>query len=91
MKWYTSKGKAGRKHSKVQSIEPSCFGTYENPSFNFHGAETNGLLDFVVDLLAGFPAVVDHGLWVQAGRHLVRLKQLIYMYPQRPPPAAIQV
>jgi hypothetical protein len=46
MEWYAAEGKAGRKHSKLQRIEPTCFGTFDTPAFNFHGAETNGLLNF---------------------------------------------
>ena len=44
--WYGAEQRAGRMHSRVQRLPAGLFGTSHNPSFGFHGAETNGLLLF---------------------------------------------
>ena len=90
-KWYSSEAKEGRKHCRVQRIEPACFGTYDKPAFSFHGAETNGFLSFILHLLSLYPRILDHTYWLRAADYLCRIKSLIQTHPWKFPPAAIQV
>ena len=49
--WYANESRAGRQHMRVQQITLTKFGSSTRPDFRFHGAETNGLLEFSLHLV----------------------------------------
>ena len=89
--WYRTESKAGRNHSRVQNFAATMLGNYQKPTRSLHGAETNGMLEFSVHLIARhasrFPG---HQAWSAAALTLVRLKNIVKEFPHRPPPSAIQ-
>eukprot|EP00969_Alexandrium_andersonii_P320376 14155036-Alexandrium_andersonii.AAC.1 len=58
--WYASESQAGREHTRVQSLVASLFGTADAPRCKYHGAETNGLLDFAAHVLAKHEGLVPN-------------------------------
>ena len=49
--WYGSEARAGREHCRVQALQPSMFGSQDNPQLKLHAAEVNGFLYFAGWLL----------------------------------------
>jgi hypothetical protein len=76
--FYSSEARAGRKHTRVQTLEASCFGKPDDPSCNLHGAEVNGVLSFVAKVLLQKQTVSDRQAWCTLATQLDRLKELIY-------------
>ena len=67
------------------------FGSHAAPTFNFHGAEVNGFLDFSVQLALKFRSSMSRQPeWLRCANLLVRIKTLIYEFPCRLPPRRIQ-
>eukprot|EP00969_Alexandrium_andersonii_P171229 7569051-Alexandrium_andersonii.AAC.1 len=60
-KWYGQERQAGREHTRVQGLPPSLFGTADAPRCQFHGSETNGLLEFGAHVLERHEGLVPNG------------------------------
>jgi hypothetical protein len=77
--WYGDEAKRGVVHSRVQNLDPHLFGTAKEPKFDFHGAETNGLLDFSLYLLGTLPSFPGTELWRVLLSALIAIKRLIHV------------
>ncbi len=89
--WYGVEARMGRNHTRVQTLTAKMFGKEGKPKAKLHGAETNGLLEFSVSLIARHSGrLTDHERWRTAAVDLVRLKNLLKEHTGRWPAPAIQ-
>jgi hypothetical protein len=75
--FYRAESKRGVNHSRVQSLNYKLFGSEFVPKCDFHGAETNGLVDFAVLMLTKFPDVHQADRLLSLGQSLMCIKRLI--------------
>jgi hypothetical protein len=89
--WYGVEARMGRNHTRVQTLTAKMFGKEGKPKAKLHGAETNGVLEFSVSLIARHSGrLTDHERWRTAAVDLVRLKNLLKEHTGRWPAPAIQ-
>ena len=89
--WYGTESRAGRHHTRLQSLEPSMLGKENKPRCKLHGAETNGVLEFSLSLLHRHATSVSQpDRWLKAATDLVKIKNLIKQHIGRWPADAIQ-
>jgi len=88
--WYGAEARQHRQHNRVQHIEPKCFGTVSAPCFSFHGAETNGFLEFSVAFLQEHRNLSRHEEWSRCAMLLCDIKTCIYEHPVSFPPRTMQ-
>ena len=80
--WY--KSDAGRGCTKIQNLSHTMFGTRAAPACLLKGAETNGLLLFLVgSLLDRYRDIPQWADVRRAGSALVTLLRLIHQYPKK--------
>ena len=80
--WYDSEQAVGRKHSRVQALTASLWGSAAAPSCGYHGAETNGLMLFLGDMLRQNAAMIPDFARVEAyWRSAAELYRLIRENP----------
>jgi hypothetical protein len=89
--WYAAEAKAGRHHTRVQCLDPGMFGTEKKPKCKLHGAETNGVLEFSVELIRRHgPVMRQSDRWGACAKGLVLIKNMIKEYTGAWPPSKVQ-
>jgi len=74
--WYRSE--SGKHATKIDGLKASMFGTRARPQCSLRGAETNGLLEFLVAIaLPKFSGIPNHADVLSAGVCLTSILQLI--------------
>jgi hypothetical protein len=81
--WYRAEARNGVHHTRVQHFDWRLLGSASEAKFDFHGAETNGLLEFSLHLLEKLPPFTGAREWHKLCDALVAMKRLIHDEPCR--------
>ena len=77
--WY--KTPLGRQQTRLQELTATMFGTHSHPACHMHAAETNGFLEFAVEVLLAKFEFEGKANWVSAGTALVGILRTFRTYP----------
>ena len=81
--WYERESKNGRNWTRLQQLTPAMLGTQTHVTFNLHGSETNGFLNFAVFLVGKYGVCLGPKLpFYSSGlRSLVSAYDIIKQHP----------